>query len=289
MKLTVLINAQAGSVPESAEDEINSLAGELPASVSTVMTDAVGLRAAIQDCATSGCDVLAVWGGDGTIACALETIGREGPAILPLPGGTMNLLHRKVHAIPEGDPIDWRACLIGAVRDGKTMQLAAGRINDERSFYVGAMFGELAGLSRAREAIREGRPMAAVEQASDIGAFNLATSLAFHQLHEGETGRAGQATALAAFVPEKGMNGLDIGWIDPDSLAELAALGIEIAMGDWRAANGVEYHRWEGLRIFHATEDEIEATLDGEPVRLPSGTSVTFVPEAACVLAAPPK
>ena len=48
-----------------------------------------------------------VWSGDGTVACTFENAGPDGPPILPLPGGTMNLFHKQIH----GGPCEWRECL----------------------------------------------------------------------------------------------------------------------------------------------------------------------------------
>lgn len=287
MKLGVLVNPMSGSVPVDAEMLLRAAAEEAGFAVDVTLAEADQLKDAVRTCAQSKCDVLGVWGGDGTIACALETLGAAGVPVLPLPGGTMNLLHRRVHGIAEGAPIDWRDCFSRAMSDGKIMEISAGCLNDERRFYVGALFGELAGLSRAREAIREGKPIEAAEKATDVGAFDLETRLAFHEIRGEETGMEGKATALAAFVPEDGGDNLEIGWINPDNLAQLAGLGFEIALGDWRSASGVEYHRWPSLRIFHTHEDEIEATLDGEPLRVPTASLLRIVPDAARVWAAP--
>ena len=287
MNLTVLINPLSGSVPTDAEAQIRAAAEEAGMTMNVVIAEADGLKAAVEACSNLRADVLGVWGGDGTIACALETLGPKGLPVLPLPGGTMNLLHRRVHTIADGAAIDWRECMLGALRDGCVAEINAGCVNGERRFYVGALFGELAGLSRAREAIREGRPITAAEEASEVGAFDLDTSLVFHEIRGEDVGMEGKATALAAFVPEGGGDNLEIGWIDPDNLAQLAGVGVEIALGDWRSANSVEYKRWPAIRIFHALESEIEATLDGEPVKLPSASLVQMMTGAARVLAAP--
>lgn len=287
MNLTILINPMSGSVPADAEAQVSAAAEEAGVAASIVVAHPDGLKEAVEACARSRADVLGVWGGDGTVAGVLEALGPDGMPVLPLPGGTMNLLHRRVHGIADGEAIDWRACMLSALRDGSVAEISAGCVNDERRFYVGAFFGELAGLSRAREAIRGGRPIEAAESASDVGVFDLDTSLAFHEIRGEEIGMQGKATALAAFVPGGGGENLEIGWIDPDNLAQLAGVGVEIAMGDWRSANGVEYKRWPALRIFHAQNSEIEATLDGEPVKLPSASLVRAITGAARVLAAP--
>lgn len=287
MKLGVLVNPMSGSVPEDAESLLRAAAEEAGVVVDVTLADAHQLKDAVAACAAAKCDVLGVWGGDGTIACALETLGPAGVPVLPLPGGTMNLLHRKVHSIADGATIDWQDCFSRALTGGKIVEISAGCLNDERRFYVGALFGELAGLSRAREAIREGKPMEAAEKATEVGAFDLETRLAFHEIRGEETGMEGKATALAAFVPEDGAENLEIGWINPDNLAQLAGLGFEIALGDWRSASGVEYHRWPSLRIFHTHEDKIEATLDGEPLKVPTASLIRVIKDAARVWAAP--
>ena len=42
-------------------------------------------------------EVLIVLGGDGTIRTAAEACSEEGPYLIPLPGGTMNMLPRALY------------------------------------------------------------------------------------------------------------------------------------------------------------------------------------------------
>ena len=42
-------------------------------------------------------EVLIVLGGDGTIRTAAEVCAEKGPYLIPLPGGTMNMLSRALY------------------------------------------------------------------------------------------------------------------------------------------------------------------------------------------------
>ena len=78
-------------------------------------------------------------------------MGPDGPPVLPLPGGTMNMLHQRVH----GGIADWQTCLVEAVLRRRPEIIPAVRVNDKLVF-IGAMIGRLTGLAKARETIRDG-------------------------------------------------------------------------------------------------------------------------------------
>src|SRR5690606_693516 len=100
-------------------------------------------------------DVIIVLGGDGTARAAAELAPREGPPLVLLPGGTLNVLPRALYG-----ELDWPEALKAALERGGVRRLPMALAND-KPFYVAAMFGNTALFARAREAVREGKPLTA--------------------------------------------------------------------------------------------------------------------------------
>jgi diacylglycerol kinase family enzyme len=96
----------------------------------------------------SGADVVAVAGGDGSVACAAETLVGTGIALGIIPCGTMNLLAKDLR-IPIGDPGEALRRLGGGERRQIDVGVVGGQI-----FLCAVMMGTPARLGHHRE---EGR------------------------------------------------------------------------------------------------------------------------------------
>jgi hypothetical protein len=98
MKRTLLIiNANSGSANAVGEDEIVislKSAGFQVARTLTLPEDDLPTRALVED---GDFDSVVILSGDGTISALCKALSGWGGSILPLPGGTMNLLCRKLH------------------------------------------------------------------------------------------------------------------------------------------------------------------------------------------------
>lgn len=125
--LIVLINARAGYVkrhdPVRLRDDYAALVGQAGQVHLTRSTDEVAERLAGLDPATI--TALVPVGGDGTVsatlaaACACWGEGRL-PPVLPVAGGTMNMLARVVHGRSES-PRDTLARLVERLRKGRSL------------------------------------------------------------------------------------------------------------------------------------------------------------------------
>ena len=254
MALISLVNTTAGSVPEDGDMLLRyELGSALTRQFSCSGKDIARVLASIE---LRDRDTLIVWGGDGTVAAALNLVRGTGALVLPLPGGTMNLLHRRIH----GQAADWKTTLTRALCSRQPRELTYATANG-LPFYVALMLGRLTQLVEAREALREGQPLEAVRQAASAGVLDMESII---------TTRIGteelRATAAAAFLPEA-LEGdcLEIGAIDPDSLIDLATVGLTSLISDWREAEGVTF-RQTGEAWFHQqAEPGRNALLDGEP------------------------
>lgn len=256
MAVVALINLDAGSVPSDADTSLREHLGR--GLTHLVTCDSPTLLSALGDLGLSDGDTLIAWGGDGTVAAALNSLAGTKAAILPLPGGTMNLIHKRIHR----HRTDWRSVLDGAL-NAPPASITYGVAN-ERRFFVAIMLGRLIKLSDAREALRDGAPIEAARTAVAQDALDLETALGAHF-----GGKCTPATAASAFLPED-LSGahFDIGLIDPDSLVELASTGLSALLFDWRSADGVSFHLASDITFTGPGDEPLRVLLDGEPCEL---------------------
>lgn len=268
-KFLALINPLSGSVPADAETKLKDALADLGETCETRLLTEDNFIQEIDDAVASAPDYLIVWSGDGTIACALEQAGAEGPPIIALPGGTMNLFHKQIHR----GACEWHECLSRCITDGQLIDVPAGCAGDRR-FYVAAMAGSLVDLAHPREELRKGHFLKAVESLAGSDILDLRTNMRFDVIETSSNREVqGYATAAAMFVGDAESDALEFAYIDPDNPLELAASGFGALFADWREASGVTTFMASEIKISEEKGYELRLTLDGEPVRLPSGTS----------------
>ena len=279
--IAVLINPRSGSVPEDAASEIETVLEGLGHTPTITLLDGDDIAGPIKACLESSPDLVIVWSGDGTVACAFENAGPDGPPILPLPGGTMNLFHKQIH----GGPCEWRECLERGLSDGVEIDVPAGKAGD-RTFYVAAMAGNLTDLTGPREAMRKGHLIEAIQALSGSDLLDLRTTMTYELDGSDTAPETGYATAISVFVGTQEETELEFAVIDPDNPIELAAAGFSALFDDWRNAAGVTSGHVRSITLHHERGHELRATLDGEPVRLKSGTRFTRIAKAGRAISA---
>ena len=280
-RIKALINPMSGSVPDNADLRLAEALEGLGESCETTTLNSDNFLEAIEGAISDAPDMIIVWSGDGTIACALEKAGDSGPPILALPGGTMNLFHKQIH----GGDCDWQGCLKACLTEGRTIDVPAGVAGDRR-FYVAAMLGSLTDLAAPREAIRKGHILEAVQTLAGSDVLDLRTDMTFDLLDDGRSEHKGHATAAAIFVGDHTSDVLEFAYIDPDNPFELAAAGFGALLSDWRKASGVTSLRALEVALAHEKDYELRATFDGEPLRIASGTGFSRISKAGRSLSA---
>jgi diacylglycerol kinase family enzyme len=236
------------------------------------------LKAAVD----AGPDLLITLAGDGTVRAAAELCGPDGPMLVPLPGGTMNMMPHAVYG-----PRPWQEALKLALEDGRERDLGGGCIEGHR-FLCAAILGSPARLALAREAARVGHLLEAA------GRLRHAVQRAFtgRLRYRLDTGQRAKAEALVLICPiaSKIMHAedpaLEAAALNPEGAGQILRLGINALVRDWRVDPSVEDQFCKRAQVWSA--QRIPALLDGEIVRLPSVIDVRYDPKICRVLT-PPK
>lgn len=149
-RLWLVNNASSGSNDDSALATLEeSCAGHgFRVAHRTVFPDQELLTPALLDAA--GIDTVAVFAGDGTVNSLIAGLTGWAGAVLVLPGGTMNLLYRRLHGDNTLDET------IAAVAQGMARRHRPGVIRSRQGVaYAGVLAGPGASWGRVREAMRE--------------------------------------------------------------------------------------------------------------------------------------
>jgi diacylglycerol kinase family enzyme len=223
-------------------------------------------------------EVLIVLGGDGTIRTAAEACAEKGPYLIPLPGGTMNMLSQALYG-----NVSWEDALKNALTAPSVKGLSGGRIAGKQ-FLIAAVVGAPALLAEPRESMREGNILDAIEKGS----------LAFRKMFETKIQylisdeMKGQAEAVALICPliSKEMSDSDQAFeaaiIDVESAAEVIRLATTAAFGKWRDDRNILLTKTK--RVDVQSSKDIPATLDGERVSLGRRAEIDFVSRALTVI-----
>jgi len=223
-------------------------------------------------------EVLAVLGGDGTIRTAAEACAEKGSYLIPLPGGTMNMLPRALYG-----NLSWEEALKKTLTAPSTKVLSGGRVANKR-FFIAAIVGAPALWTQPRESMREGNIADAIKKGS----------LAFRRMFETKMqylisgGAKGETEAVALICPliseemSDSEQALEAAIIDVESAAEMIGLATLAAFGKWRDDRNILLTKTKRVNV--QSSKEIPATLDGEKVNLGRSAEIDFVSRALTVL-----
>ncbi len=204
--------------------------------------------------------MLVVLGGDGTIRTAAEACTGTGTYLLPLPGGTLNMLPRALY----GDA-SWQNALKDTLVDPAVKVLSGGRVADANAlFFVAAVVGAPGLWMEAREALREG----------DI-----------HFISPEVSGEAEVVTVICPLVSEQMSDSeqtLEAAAIAVANAAEVLGLVTAAAFGKWRENKRVTLSKTD--RVTVKSSSDIPLFLDGERANVGKNAEITFVPKAVNVI-----
>lgn len=207
--------------------------------------------------AASELDIVIVLGGDGTARAVAAALTPEGPPLLLLPGGTLNILPKALLG-----ELAWPEALEAALSHGSVHRLVGGTANGE-PFFIAAMFGAPTLLARTREAIREGKWQKAWRRFQLFRQRLLSTRLVARP----DSGRMRAAEAVGVLCPSfsGGVEGETLEWVrlDTRNITELLRVGVRALGPKWRDDPAVHASPCRSGEILG--EGLIPCTLDGEP------------------------
>jgi diacylglycerol kinase family enzyme len=248
-----------------------------------------GLDAALREIASEAPQALIVLGGDGTARAAAKALmaAETDIALVPLPGGTMNVLPRLVFG---HDDLNRAIDELDALEPG---WLPAGMVGGE-PFFLSAAVGFAASLARLRESLRKPRRWRDVmhELASCMRASTHALrggpewkigSGRWHRAHTLIIAVASVARIVAPESEQPTPREFEVASLRLHSHLDALRLGGVAFMGNWRDARQVEVRRTKELQLRMRSKRPM-VVLDGEPTRLARADAVAFAPRAVRIL-----
>jgi diacylglycerol kinase family enzyme len=278
-KVGAIINTSSGGCDSESEIEmLDILKGAGVTNCKTWCGESDQIERAFAEAATHKPEVLVVLGGDGTIRTAAEACAGTGTYLLPLPGGTLNVLPRALY----GDS-SWQEALKETLANPLTKELSAGRVGD-KLFFVAAVVGAPGLWMEAREAIREGDILNAVGKVGVAFQAMFDTTIQYFISPE-VSGKAEVVTIICPLVSEQLCDSeqtLEAAAIDVENATELLGLATAAAFGKWRDDESVTLTKTRHVTV--QSKKDIPLFLDGERVKMGKEAEITFVPNAVNVI-----
>jgi diacylglycerol kinase family enzyme len=279
MKVGAIINTSSGGCDAESETEmLDILKGAGVTNCKTWCGQSDQIKRAFAEVATHKPEVLVVLGGDGTIRTAAEVCTGTNTHLLPLPGGTLNMLPRALY----GD-VSWQDALKTTLAEPLTKALSGGRTGDEL-FFVAAIVGAPGLWMEARESIRERDIVDAVEKSAV--AFQAMFDTKIRYSISSETDAEAEVVAVICPLVSEQMSeseqALEAAAIDVENAAELLGFATAAAFGKWRDDESVTLTKTRQVTV-QSTRD-IPLFLDGERVTAGQKVEIIFVPRAVNVI-----
>jgi diacylglycerol kinase family enzyme len=222
--------------------------------------------------------VLAVLAGDGTIRTAAEACSGTDTYLLPLPGGTLNMLSRALY----GD-VPWQDALRNTLAAPSIKALSGGRTGDEL-FFVAAIIGAPGLWMEARESLRDRDIRDAVGKSAV--AFQAMFDTKIRYSISSET--SGEAEVLAITCPlvsetmSDAEQALEAAAIDVENAIQLLGLATAAAFGKWRDQESVTLTKTRHVTV--QSSKHIPLFLDGERINVGEKAEISFVSNAVYVV-----
>lgn len=279
LKVGAIINTSSGGCDAESEAEmLDILRGANVSNCRTWCGKPDQIETAFAEMAAHKPEVLAVLGGDGTIRTAAEACSGTDTFLLPLPGGTLNVLPRALY----GDS-SWQEALKATLANPLTKELSGGRVGDNL-FFVAAVVGAPGLWMEAREAIREGDIVNAMGKAG-VALQEMFDTRIKYFISPAVNGEAEVVAVICPLVSEQmcdSEQALEAAAIDVENASELLGLATAAAFGKWRDNESVTLTKTDQLTV--QSNKDIPLFLDGERVKVGKKADIRFAAKTVNVI-----
>jgi diacylglycerol kinase family enzyme len=166
LKVGVVINTSSGGCDLECKDKMLDILKSTGIVEPTIWCgDADQMERSFTEAARQKLEVLVALGGDGTIRRAAEACMAQRRYLIPLPGGTINMLARALY----GD-MSWQDALDEILAAPSAKVLFGGRVADKQ-FFIAAIVGASTLWAEARESIRERDIGNAIEKGAAVSKY----------------------------------------------------------------------------------------------------------------------
>lgn len=273
-RITAVLNSGSGGCDETSEARLSAIMAEAGlAQTRIVSADPSGIDQAL-DAAITSADLVIVLGGDGTIRAAAARCENRDTVLLPLPGGTMNMLPKALYGARS-----WEDALRATLANPAIREVSGGKAEGQPFFCV-AILGAPSLWADAREAIRAGDLVEAAKRSVTATRRSLEESLEY-QFGDGPIG---SAEAVAVICPSVSAamhsdeRALEAAALDPESAAEAFRLAWHAASDGWRHDPSVTVSKIKTARV--TGHGQVPVILDGEKARMGRTVNISFLPLA---------
>lgn len=251
---TLVVNSRSGSYDRDVIDAILASAGELGCG------DTREIRIPDDDCPRpddlAEDELLAIFAGDGTVNATISGLYGWDGAILVLPGGTMNLLSKRLHG-----EVEWRTILEQVAR-GDAARIRPNIVRTAcGDAFAGVMAGPGTSWNEVREAMRD-IDVAGVASGT-VAAFGETTGGARIAIHDPQIGREEGYPMIEVFPAEEGM---DLQCYHADHAGEFIVQLGALVTRDFRNGPHDKYGPVDRLHFVADDGAPMGLMLDGEPV-----------------------
>lgn len=273
--VAAILNTASGSCDASSQEAMRALLADAGIHDPKMWCgDGSSMEKAFSEAKAYAPDILVVLGGDGTIRAGAEACTSEGPYLVPLPGGTMNMLPKALYG--NGS---WQDVLAAILKRPVAKSVSGGEVGG-RQFFIAAIVGAPTLWAQAREALRAGDLGSVVEKG--VHAFQNMLSLKltyeFSDTHRGESDALSIICPLISEELKDTERALEAASIEVESAGSILELASAAAFGAWRDSAHVMTTRTRRIRV--SAQEDIPLILDGETMDLGRVLDIRFVPEA---------
>lgn len=272
LRIAALINRSSGSCGEACEDVLRGILAETAVTpVEIASVEGREVDAALRRIVASAPDVLIVLGGDGTIRAAAEVCGKAKIALIPLPGGTMNMLPKAIYG-----ERTWQQALADTLAAPALRPVGGGEVEGHRFFCAG-IFGSPALWAEVREAARARSVLGVLRKSRDAFRRRFSRTVRYRF----GTSLAGEAEAVAVLCPlisaslSSQARALEAAALDLQSSVDAFRLAVNALFADWR--NDASVCTAPAAAIALSSRAAIPAILDGEIVTLQRRARIRYV------------